>query len=156
MNHNPNTVLEELNRLETVRQQNVNAKQRQFTRYVVRGEAEIVSSEPMNVNHTPLEVHLRDVSRGGVGFISTKELPINSSWHIIFFHHGMEIHRQPVVVRHCQAVGNGLYLVGSLFCVEAGLLAVLGVDTKDLHGHADVGRDEPTDNASFLPPSEVA
>jgi len=149
-------VLAELTRLEARRQQNIDAKQRQFKRYVVRGEAELVPGEPADVDRKPVEVHLRDISRGGLGFVCDRKIPVNSNWHVVFFHQGLQVARQPVVIRHCQSVNNGLYLVGALFCIEAGLLSILGVDTKDLHGRMDIGRDEPTDAGNFLAPSEVA
>lgn len=150
------SVLSELTRLETRRQEHSGAKQRQFKRFMIRGEAMLVPCDQREAKHQPHQVHMRDVSRGGIGFVSDRELPINSDWHIVFFNHGLEISRQPVVIRHCQSVNNGLFLVGALFCVEAGLLTQLGVNPHDLREGSDIGTDGPAEQASFLPPSEVA
>jgi len=149
-------VFSELTRLETRRQQSGVSKQRQFKRYVVRGEAMLVPADQRDVDSEPVQVHLRDVSRGGVGFVCDRELPVNSDWHVVFYNHGLEIGRQPVLIRHCQSVNNGLYLIGSLFCVEAGLLTLLGVNPNDLHKREDIGTDGPAEPACFLSPSEVA
>ena len=64
----PRSLLDELDKLESLREPE-KAGQRQFRRFVVRGEAEL---HPMNRNRldpTPLTIQLRDISRGGVGFL---------------------------------------------------------------------------------------
>jgi len=153
----PDNILSELTRLENMRQGAANSAQRQFKRYAIRGDALLISAEVADTHHDGIEIHLRDVSRGGVGFLCDRELEANTCWNIIFYHQGLQIAQQPIVVRHSQAINNGLYLIGSMFCAEAGLLALLGVNASDLHASEDVGQDnDGEDGGNFLAPGDVA
>ena len=63
----PRALLGELDRLETLRDP-AQAGQRQFHRFVIRGEAELHPMSRNQLDPTPLQIQLRDVSRGGIGF----------------------------------------------------------------------------------------
>ncbi|WP_432797874.1 hypothetical protein [Poriferisphaera sp. WC338] len=149
-------ILDELNKLERVRRQpSIDACQRQFERYVVRGEAEL---HPMNRTHleaTPITVQLRDLGRGGAGFISQQPISLGSSWRMCFLQHGYVIGSQPIIARHSHRVDNDLYLIGSQFVIETGLMTLLGIDPiKITQTENDITEDLP--NANFLPPADVA
>lgn len=152
----PESLLAELNRLESLRDPAKSGQQRQFKRFPVRGDAELHPMSRSRLDRQPLEVQLRDLGRGGVGFICHQPLPTGSSWRIAFLQHGYVVGEQAVLIRHCHAVSDGLYLVGGQFIADTGLLTILGLDPGAvLDGDGADTPDEPP-VAGFLPPSEVA
>ncbi|MEX0655724.1 MAG: hypothetical protein WD534_08700 [Phycisphaeraceae bacterium] len=147
----PLDLLDELNRLESMRTPKGQGHRR-HQRFLVRADAELHPMDPSQLDRTPLEIKLRDIGRGGMGFICQTPLPQGSTWRANFIHRGYVVGQQSLVVRHCRSVGNGLYLVGGQFCIDTGLLTLLGVDparVKEDHLRPD------DDDDAFLPPSEV-
>lgn len=152
----PDALLAELGRLETLRNPTKGGdSNRLFQRHVARGDVELHPDSRSRLDRTPVEVKLRDVGRGGIGFISHQHLPAGSSWRACFMQHGFVVASQSIVVRHCRLVSEGVYLVGTQFVCEPGLLAILGVDPgaieeDDTDVLATVGGD------AFVAPSDVA
>lgn len=148
-------LLDELSRLEDLRDPTKSDKNhRQFRRFVVRATAELHPMSRSRLDSTPVEVHLRDISRYGAGLISHEPLPIDSGWRLTFLQQGYYIGEQPLVVRHCRPVGQGVYLVGGQFVIATGLMALLGVDDGAIQEGDGVKM--MADPAPILPPSEVA
>jgi hypothetical protein len=157
-NSQPSYLLNTLEELEGLRDPSRSAdSQRQFERFRVRGDAELHPADRGRMDREPLEIQLRDIGRGGLGFITTRRLEPGSSWRASFRRQSYVIAEQECIVRHCRSVGAGLYLVGAQFVVSTGLLTLLGVDASATAEHdapdEQVARDE---EASFLPPADVA
>jgi hypothetical protein len=125
--------------------------QRQFKRHVIRVEAKIFPVEDRSHEGAAIEVHLRDVSRGGVGFVCRQELELGSKWRLEFQQNRYAIAEQNIMVRHCGQVRSNLYLCGAQFIASAGLLTLLGVPAADLLAEA-----EEESPQAFLQPGEVA
>ena len=145
-------VLHELAELERSRHSLVPGQcQRQFDRHVIRGEAVLTPVEDRSKEGFMVEAHLRDVSRGGIGFVCRELLEAGSRWRIEFRQHGHAIAEQTIVVRHCREVRSNLYLCGSQFIASAGLLTLLGVPAADL-----LAESESNEPDAFLSPGDVA
>lgn len=151
---NARQLLEELLKLEGLRNPNAGTGKRQFIRFVVRGDAEMSKMDRSRLASHPLPVQLRDLGRGGIGIVSQHEFEVDSTWRCDFIQHGYSVGQIAVIVRHCRQVRDGVNLVGLQFCMDHGLLALLGVDIQQLH---DCDGPNPLgDTAQFLPPAEVA
>ncbi|QDU72342.1 PilZ domain-containing protein [Mucisphaera calidilacus] len=124
-------LLDTLNALEDLRSNEVSAR-RAFQRFVVRGDAQLLPMDRNHLDPNPIPIHLRDISRGGLGFITTAELDVNSSWRVVFYHHGFPVGEQGLVVRHSRRVEAGLHLVGGQFVVNSGVLSLLGIDPSQI------------------------
>jgi len=114
--------------LESRRSSSPGASRRQFRRFVVRGEGQL---QPLSIptSETPvMEVQVRDVGWGGVGFVCTASLSPNSRWRINLTHHGEVLAQQTMIIRYCTPVVDDVWLVGGQFCAEAGTMMLLGVD----------------------------
>jgi hypothetical protein len=150
----PRSLLDELDRLESLRDP-AKAGYRQFRRFVVRGEAEL---HPMNRNRldpTPLTVQLRDLSRGGMGFLCDQPLEEYSAWRACFLQEGYVVGEQAMVVRHCRPVNDELYLIGGQFVIDTGLMVALGVSPGALEDDQASQEDETRDDEDFLTPGEL-
>jgi hypothetical protein len=154
----PQALLAELAKLEALRESNRVAAggNRQFQRFVVRGDAELRSMDRTCLDAAPVPVLLRDIGRGGVGFVAPVELEVNSTWQICFLHRDYVVGTQGIIIRHCRKVQDGVFLIGGQFCIETGLMSLLGIDPSAIRD-ADIATelDEKPSNV-FLPPSEVA
>jgi hypothetical protein len=148
------SLLDELDRLESLRD-SAKAGQRQFHRFVVRGEAELHPMHRNWLDPTPINVQLRDISRGGLGFLSPQPLTPSSAWRACFLQAGYVIGEQAMIVRHCRAVNDALYLVGAQFVIDTGLLVQLGVSPGELEETELEAQDETQDDGQFLPPGRV-
>ena len=150
------TILQQLDRLEHLRNPNSPAaQQRLFRRYVVRGDAELRPMSHTQIEHLPIEVKVRDISRDGIGFLCEQALPTNSTWELNLLEGGYLTAVQPIVVRHTQPVSDQLYLVGGQFIAATNMMLSLGVDPSRLRDDEARGA-SAEDIDSFLPPSEVA
>lgn len=150
----PRKLLAELAKLEGLRNPQSEQKLRAYRRFVLRGDAELQDMERGPNSGAPIPILLRDIGRGGVGFISPQQLEVNSTWRIAFLHRGYAIGHQGVVIRHCRQVQPGTYLVGTQFCIETGLLCMLGLDPIDIReGDTPAKSNDPP---LFLAPGEVA
>ena len=145
----PNALLETLNELEQRRQSNVHSTMRRFRRFVVRGDGVLYTVEQNSIEDAPVLIQLRDVGRGGVGFLCQAPLEVNSTWRICFVNQGHMIGHMPIVIRHSQEVEAGVYLIGAQFSIETGLLKLLGVDPLLIH------EDEGGEAVEFESPDEM-
>lgn len=155
----PRRLLDELESLEGLRDPSRSANsKRQFDRLLVRGDAELHPVDRARMDREPLEVQLRDIGRGGAGFLSTRKLDAGSTWRLALLNQGFVVGDQECVVRHCRTVGAGLFLVGVQFVISTGLLAALGIDPEAAvsHSHTPDAPDADDDDAAFLPPADVA
>jgi len=149
----PHSLLADLARLEGIRDPARDTGQRQFQRFVVRGDAELHVMD-RHGDDQPIPIQIRDIGRGGMGFICQQPLDSNSTWRAAFLHRGYVFGQQALIVRHCRQVQAGVYLVGSQFCIESGLMCLLGVDPDAIRdGDSPAGTITPP---HFLSPGEVA
>ncbi|MCE9591080.1 MAG: hypothetical protein K8S99_11205 [Planctomycetes bacterium] len=149
----PHRLLEELIRLEAIRDPKCGESKRAYSRFVVRGDAELTSVERSRLDIAPLPILLRDIGRGGLGFVSQKPLEAGSVWRVGFLQNGYVLAQQALIVRHCKMVRADLYLIGSQFCIETGLMCLLGVNPGAI---ADGDHPTTVQDTRFLPPAEVA
>ncbi|MEX0776975.1 MAG: hypothetical protein WD042_14815 [Phycisphaeraceae bacterium] len=152
--NDPRALLAVLAKLENLRDPARCQGLRQYQRWVVRGDATLHQAvDAGGIDRRPLAIQLRDVSWGGLGFVCDRPLHAKSVWRIHFLHQGMTIGHQCMVVRHCRLVRDNLYLLGGQFCIEAGLLSLLGGDpTAEIDGR----QVEANPGSAFLAPGEVA
>ena len=146
-------LLDELNRLEDLRNPARCEGKRQFQRYVVRSDAELVRMDRSHTHEAPVPVMLRDVGRGGIGFVCTEKLDNDSLWQMNFLQHGFVIGHMGVIVRHCRTISDEVFLIGGQFCSDSGLLYQLGVNPSMV-----AKTDAPTqvmDADTFVAPSEM-
>lgn len=145
----PQQLLVALRKAERLRNLTNRTGSRIYTRFDVRGEAELHPMDARRLDRQPLQIVLRDVSRGGVGFVADEPLDINSTWRICFLNRGHVVAQQAMIVRHCRSIADGAYLIGAMFCIETGVLSMLGVDPVAAQ-RADGPR--PSDTATFVAP----
>jgi len=155
MNHQGQQLLCKLEELEAIRESTHEGKNlRQFTRHVVRGDAELLSTERKKVGHEPISIQLRDCGRGGIGFLSTQPIEGHSIWHLSVLQHEVEVAHVTVMVRHCRSVGPNLYLCGAMFVASDGLMSLLGVDVAEIS--EDMRKSDLMADDNFLSPADVA
>ena len=145
----PLTLLNQLKRMEMAASAQA-SEQRQFRRFFCRADAELHPMDTAQVVRTPLEIKIRDISRGGMGFISQTLLAPASCWRACFLHRGCVIAQQSLIIRHCRSVGAGLYLAGAQFCIDTGVLSLVGIDPARISEG-----NNPQDDESFLSPQDV-
>lgn len=149
---NPHRLLDELVKLESLRDPKLEGGSRVYRRFVIRGEAEAVRLDRNAMDSSPQPILLRDVGRGGLGFVTQSPMEVYSTWRVGFVQTGYVYAQQAMIVRHCRMIRPDLYLVGAQFCIESGLLCLLGVDPADI---AD--GDRPiSEQSRYIPPAEVA
>jgi len=150
----PRDLIDVLSRMEYWRQEPPVERHRAFKRFSIRGEARLEPVHEAFIDSAPSKVHLRDISRGGVGFLAEQFLEVGSVWRLAFTHHGRQVGTQVVIVRFCRLVQDGLFLVGGVFTVEPYLMVMLGVEETELS--EDIfDRTRPEDTAAFVPPEQV-
>ena len=155
--NDPRSVLDQLDRLELMKRPTApEGRRRQFRRYIARGEATLHPISRRSLDRQPIDVQIRDLGRGGVGFVCTQELWGNSAWRIDFLNRGYSIGQQEIVVRHCSKVDDNLYLIGGQFVCASGLLAEFGVPYHEIEDELDELDKSLQNVEAFLPPSEVA
>lgn len=118
-----------LSRIDALEQQSTGCEtHRQFNRVAVRGELELTPMEHHRVDRLPVEVMLRDISRTGVSFVSQVPLQIRSLWRASLIQMGSVVAVQGLIIRNTMRIDAGTFLIGAQFCVENGLLLVLGLN----------------------------
>jgi len=147
-------LLGELDRLEALRDSSRQGL-RNFGRYVIRGDAELHQMNRNRLDPTPIEIKIRDISRGGMGFICSQPLAEHSSWRACFLQHGYVVGMQALVIRHCREVGEGTYLVGGQFVIDSGLMVTLGVPRGALQDDEVMNPNDEPNNETFLSPREI-
>ncbi len=150
----PNELLAELSRLENLRSGDSKSRRRRHPRFVVRGQAELLQAHCSTFNDDPVEVMLRDMGRGGLGFIADRPITAGSLRELRFIQRTYRVGEANVVIRHCEQVKDEVYLVGCQVCLGNGLIYLLGVD-PDAVDDGD-GPAIEADSAAFLPPGEIA
>ncbi len=149
----PRNLIEMLSRMEYWRQEPAVERQRTFKRFEVRGQALLEPIEnPAHTGH--LQVMLRDISRGGVGFVCERFLEPGTVWRIAFEDRGQRVGQQPACVRFCRLVQDGLYLVGAQFVVEPYIMLAAGISATDLASDITESTN-PTDTAEYVPPDSL-
>lgn len=150
------SLLEQLDQLEKLRNPRPEPGQlRQFTRFVVRGVGEITPMDPHATQRGPVEVQLRDVGLGGVGFVTDQPLEAGSYYRICFFARSHALIEQHIVVRFVRPVAGDVFLCGAQFCAPAGLLALLGVEADDLNREISVADEAENTESDFDAPDRL-
>jgi len=131
---------------------------RLFRRYVVRGDALLHPMNRSRLDATPLDIKLRDLSRGGAGFICNQPLALHSTWRLEVLIGGYAVGAQALIVRHVEEVSAGMYLIGTTFVLDTAIMALLGVEPTLLEDAEDITgpRLHQDDDDDFVTPAEVA
>ena len=149
----PKGLLAELSKLEQLRRRSAGVRRRRHPRFIVRGDAQLLAMDRPSSNEPPLTVMLRDLGRGGLGFVADRTLDAGATRRIRVMQRGYGIGELSIIVRHCRRVKDQVYLVGCQICVDNGLMYLLGVDPTAIQEG-----DNPATaaaSAAFLPPGEV-
>jgi hypothetical protein len=104
--------------------------QRRFDRFEVRGDVRVVSDRPGENEF--YDGQIRDMSRGGMGVLTTREVPLGGPMHIRLSTGRMAIASTPAFCRFSREVSEGIWLCGFAFAMDAGPLLALGVDKTAL------------------------
>lgn len=143
-------LLSALDALQAARREPEGATRRQFVRYEVRGDAELAPPDRQSMARGSSVIMLRDLSRGGVGFVSDVPLDKGSFWRVQFHQSGYDVADMNVVIRFCKPVSGDAYLCGAQICVRSGVMCLLGVDPMAMR------KDElDTDPADFVAPDQA-
>jgi hypothetical protein len=121
-----------LRKLESWRLKAPAAKQRRFARFPVRCEARLWAGEGGVTQINAPIVHVRDLSRGGVGLLSSQSMETGQFCQVQFIFDKVVVETRPAFGRHCREVMPHAFLIGLEFAVEASLLMALGVQAKEL------------------------
>jgi hypothetical protein len=149
----PRDLMAVLKRLEQQRHVSADVEsQRRFRRFNVRADG-LLEAVDMS-GDKPFPVMLRDISRGGVGFLSDRFLEPTSMWRIRLVHRGMIMGGQPLLVRYCRLIQSDLYIVGGQFVAEPSLLSAAGVSDEDIKASEPWCRYDRMDVSEFVPPEE--
>lgn len=151
----PNALIGQLQSAEYWSQESPVDTNRAYRRFDVRGDATIQRMEAGHLDQPTLSIQLRDISRGGIGFVCEQFIEPGTAWRVGFEYRGHVVGYQPIVVKFCRLVQHGLYLSGGQFTVEPAMMTLLEVDEQELQ--EDIrDRRNPLDTAEFVPPEKVA
>ena len=104
-----------LRKLESWQSQPPAAGQRRFERFAARGEARLWPGEAGLTTQSVPTVHIRDVSRGGVGVLSNQAASSGQFWQVQLGTEKLAITTLPGFCRFCREVVPGAYLIGIAF-----------------------------------------
>lgn len=123
---------------------------RAYERFSVRGSGWL-APEQGTLSTRPLgaQVYIRDVSRGGVGLLTSESIEIGRTHRLACINDGVAVFSVPVVPRSCERVVGNLCLLGCAFVMEAGTLLALGVRPQDIVAAESRGSDDA--GGAFLP-----
>lgn len=156
----PDSPKDILSRLDTL-ERHVRAKdtqtRRSFQRHSVRGEARLFPVSRFVTQDSVEDIQLRDIGRGGIGFLCRHALPLNALYRVDLLNQGYTLSSVEVLIRHVTPLSDGLYRIGATFIIQSSLLLELGV-SKDALERDIVSESSPNEIAGddFLPPAEVA
>jgi len=152
----PTQIVEAIARLEAKSEGHPGIEHRLFTRFDVRTEAWLEPIEDLVERKRPIEVMVRNISRGGVGFVASRPLNVGSVWRIVFMRRGRQIASHTIALRFSQPIEDHIHLAGAQFVVDPALLLTLGVDEAQLSRDIryDPRRAGAAD-ADFAPPDEA-
>jgi hypothetical protein len=150
----PKDLMDVLTRLDEARQQPAVEKQRRYRRFSIRGDARI---EPVHENALgeTIPVLLRDISRGGIGFLVDRFIEPGSYWRLRFMSHNQIVASQPIAMRFCRLIEEHLYIAGGQFIVEPYIMAMLGVGEEQMQTD-DLSRFSEHDVSEFIAPESLA
>ena len=131
------------------------AKQRRFTRFSSRGTARIFSGSSSVDRDTAVIAQVRDISRGGIGFLTTTPAAVGDYWQIQLGEGKVVVDSMPAYCRFCREVVDGAYLIGAEFGVQAGVLMAMGVTSQEIARGDDPEDEQHTSNAFVDPESLV-
>ncbi|MDY7110265.1 MAG: PilZ domain-containing protein [Planctomycetota bacterium] len=121
-----------LRKLESWQSQPPAAGQRRFERFPARGEARLFPGEAGLIPPAVPTVHIRDVSRGGIGILANQPAKAGTFWQVQLGTERLVVASLPGFCRFCREVIPGAYLVGLAFGIDAGILLSLGVPAKSI------------------------
>ncbi len=154
-NDRARTLLDDLAELERLRDPSKSKGLRHYRRFVVRADAELHPMDPTAMERTPIDLKLRDISRGGVGFVCNANLPFRSVWRLVLLNRGYALGEMALVVRHARAVRDGVHLLGGQFGATTGLMVMTGVDPLAITT-SDADADAPdATGGHFVDPQHV-
>jgi hypothetical protein len=150
---------EMLRKLESWQADSACVGQRRFHRYPVRGLAQLSPGAPSCADSPAVSVHIRDISRGGIGVLSSQPARNGQHWLVQVTDDRVTLTTQPGFCRYCRAVSEGAYLIGIEFGVEASILLATGVAAADLalgdrNEHRTTGT--PASSDDFVDPAAIA
>ncbi len=146
----PMDLTDVLSMLEERRQEPTEGTQRRFKRFPVRGDARLEPVEPESLDRG-CTVLLRDISRGGIGFLCDHAIEPGALFRVQFQADGHEYGAVPITVCFCRLVQDDLYMVGGQFIVEPYIMSMMGVSPAELAGES-LGRFDPLDVSDFIDP----
>ncbi len=150
----PNDLIGLISQPEYWQQTQAKDQQRCFERFEVRGDATLEPIEKGHVESPCIRVQLRDISRGGIGFISNQFIDPGTVWRVRFEYQSELIGTQPAVVRYCRLTSENMYIVGGQFVVEPAMMMLQGVPEQHL-GKDIVDRQDTLDTADFVAPEAL-
>jgi hypothetical protein len=127
-------------------------RMRRFPRYPARGEARLCPVAPAGAGQGTFDiVHVRDISRGGIGVLSSQPVAVGASWQLQLFSQRIALATLPAFSRYCREVSDGAWLAGLEFGIEASVLLAMGVTPAELT-HADETPEHGALKGECLPP----
>ena len=150
---NPHNVLAVLSDIERRSLQGPMTGKRQFVRRSLRGEAILQTLEDAAVEVRTLRVQLRDISQTGIGFLASERIESGTIWRVSFVVRNFAVGQQTITVRHSRPIAEGVYLSGGQFCIEPGLLHMMGIDPDSL---SEGDSKEFVECDAFLPPGDAS
>lgn len=148
----PHKVLAVLSDIERRSQQEPMTGKRQFVRRSLRGEAILQTLEDASVEVRTMRVQLRDISQTGIGFLASEPVEPGTVWRVSFVVRNFVVGQQTITVRHSRPIAAGVHFCGGQFCIEPGLLHMMGIDPDSL---SEGDSKEFVEGESFLPPGET-
>jgi hypothetical protein len=128
------------------------AGQRRFQRFPARGEARLFPGEAGPTAPSIPTVHIRDVSRGGIGILSNQPAKTGTFWQVQLGTERLVVASLPGFCRFCREVIPGAHLIGLAFGIDASVLLSLGVPSKSI-SERDESEQYQNVTGDFLDPS---
>ena len=130
------------------------AGQRRFARFPARGQAYLWPGETVAGVEPLGTLHVRDISRSGVGLVSGAPATPGQSWLLQLGDERLVAATLFAACRFCRKIIDGAYLIGVEFGVDASLLLAMGVPAKVLM-LGDEPEDSPLLAGDFADPESV-
>lgn len=125
------SLLIELDRVESLQKSAAKAEnRREYPRASVRAEVILHRTDRTGLDRAPIEAALRDIGVAGAGLLTNEPVRIGSTWRCEFLKDGHVIGTQCFLVRYCDPVAGGAFLIGGSFVVDTAVLYLLDVENK--------------------------
>lgn len=131
------------------------AKQRRFARFSSRGTARIYRGDSSNGHEVACIAQVRDISRGGIGFLSNVPATAGDFWQIQLCEGNVVVDSMPAYCRFCREVVAGAYLIGAEFGVQAGVMMAMGVTPQEI-ARGDEPEEARHESIAFVDPNTLA